>query len=119
MSEQDRTFEKLFGYAVYNGLVIDRAWEECELWGEDTAAAWDSALVHVLRTLAERWRARITTAPALEALVTRYGRIPPKGNLRDAPEAFDSLSDEQQELVVLSITEPVTRWVTMERLSAG
>jgi hypothetical protein len=34
MSEQDRAFEKLFGYAVYNGLVIDRAWEECELWGE-------------------------------------------------------------------------------------
>jgi len=117
MSEQDRAFEKLFGYAVYNGLVIDRAWEECEVWGEDKAAAWDSALLHVLRTLAERWRARITTAPALEALVTRYGRMPPEDSLRDAPEAFERLSDEQQELVVFAITEPVTRWVTVERLA--
>ncbi len=117
MSEQDRAFEKLFGYAVYNGLVIDRAWEECELWGEDAAEFWGLALVHVLRTLDARWRDRITDAPVLEALVTRYGRMPPEDSLRDAPEAFESLSDEQQELVVFAITEPVTRWVTMERLA--
>jgi hypothetical protein len=43
MSEQDRTFEEFFWYAVYIGLVIDRAWDEREFWGENTAEVWDSA----------------------------------------------------------------------------
>jgi hypothetical protein len=117
MSEQDRSFEKLFGYAVYNGLVIDRAWEECGVCGKDAAEAWDPVLMHVLHTLAKRWRAHITEAQSLAILVNRYGRMPPEGSLRDAPDAFEGLSDEQQELVVFAIHEPITRWVTMERLA--
>jgi hypothetical protein len=117
MSEQDRHFETLFGYAVYNGMLIDHAWDECCLWGEDEAENWDPALKHVLQTLAERWRKRIRDAPELQAMVSRYERMPPEGSLRDAPDAFEALSDAEQELVVFTIHEPLVRWLTMTRLA--
>ena len=117
MNDQQRPFEKLLGYAVYNGLLIDNAWDECSLWGEDDAGTWNPALTHVLSTLAERWRQHITAAVELEALVSRYERMPPDGSLRDAPDAFEALAAQEQELVVFAIHEPLARWIAMQRLA--
>jgi hypothetical protein len=117
MSEHEGAFETLFGYAVYNGTLIDHAWQECCLWSKDEAHTWDPAQRHILETLSERWRNKIADAPALKVWVYRYQRMPPEGSLRDAPDIFESLTEWEQELVVYAIHEPLLRWLCMTRLA--